>query len=41
MSEPKRFARMFNKSIGFVRKWSEIKVGSMLVAEMCMCLVDG
>ena len=27
MSESERFAHMFNKSIGLVRKWSEIKVG--------------
>ena len=27
MSESERFANMFNKSIGLVRKWSEIRVG--------------
>ena len=27
MSEPERFAHMFEKSIGLVRKWTEIKVG--------------
>lgn len=27
MSEPKRFARMFGKSIGLVHKWTEIRVG--------------
>ena len=27
MSESERFAHMFEKSIGLVRKWSEIKVG--------------
>ena len=27
MSESERFAHMFDKSIGLVRKWSEIKVG--------------
>ena len=29
MSESERFAHMFAKSIGLVRKWSEIKVGLM------------
>ena len=27
MSESERFAHMFDKSIGLVRKWSEIRVG--------------
>ena len=27
MSESERFAHMFEKSIGLVRKWSEIRVG--------------
>lgn len=27
MSESARFAHMFDKSIGLVRKWSEIRVG--------------
>ena len=27
MSESERFAHMFAKSMGFVKKWSEIKVG--------------
>ena len=27
MSESERFAHMFAKSIGLVRKWSEIRVG--------------
>ena len=27
MGESERFAHMFEKSIGLVRKWSEIKVG--------------
>ena len=31
MSESERFAHMFAKSIGLVRKWSEIKVGLMAV----------
>lgn len=31
MSEPKRFAHMFDKSIGLVKKWSEIRVGLMVV----------
>ena len=30
MSESERFAHMFDKSIGLVRKWSEIKVGLMV-----------
>ena len=30
MSESERFAHMFNKSIGLVRKWSEIRVGLMV-----------
>ena len=29
MSESERFAHMFDKSIGLVKKWSEIKVGFM------------
>ena len=29
MSESERFAHMFDKSIGLVRKWSEIRVGLM------------
>ena len=29
MSELERFAHMFDKSIGLVKKWSEIKVGFM------------
>ena len=29
MSESARFAHMFDKSIGLVRKWSEIRVGLM------------
>jgi len=31
MSESERFAHMFDKSIGLVRKWSEIRVGLMVV----------
>ena len=27
MSESERFAHMFAKSMGFVKKWSEIRVG--------------
>ena len=27
MSESERFAHMFDKSIGLVKKWSEIRVG--------------
>ena len=27
MSESERFAHMFDKSMGLVRKWSEIEVG--------------
>jgi hypothetical protein len=27
MGESERFAHMFDKSIGLVRKWSEIRVG--------------
>ena len=27
MSESERFAHMFNKSIGLVCKWSEIRIG--------------
>ena len=27
MSESARFAHMFDKSIGLVRKWSEVRVG--------------
>ena len=27
MSESERFAHMFDKSIGLVRKWSEIRIG--------------
>ena len=27
MSESERFAHMFDKSIGLVRKWPEIRVG--------------
>jgi len=30
MSESERFAHMFDKSIGLVRKWSEIKFGLMV-----------
>ena len=30
MSESERFAHMFDKSIGLVRKWSEIRVGLMV-----------
>ena len=30
MSESERFAHMFDKSIGLVRKWNEIKVGLMV-----------
>ena len=30
MSESERFAHMFDKSIGLVKKWSEIKVGLMV-----------
>ena len=29
MSESKRFAHMFDKSIGLVKKWSEIKTRLM------------
>ena len=29
MSKSERFAHMFDKSIGLVRKWSEISVGLM------------
>ena len=29
MSESERFAHMFDKSIGLVKKWSEIRVGLM------------
>ena len=29
MSESERFAHMFDKSIGLVRRWSEIRVGLM------------
>lgn len=29
MSESDRFAHMFTKSMGFVKKWSEIRVGLM------------
>ena len=29
MSESARFAHMFDKSIGLVRKWSEIRIGLM------------
>ena len=32
MSESERFAHMFDKSIGLVRKWSEIRVGLMVAA---------
>ena len=31
MGESERFAHMFDKSIGLVRKWSEIRVGLMAV----------
>lgn len=31
MSESERFAHMFDKSIGLVRKWSEIKAGLIAI----------
>ena len=32
MSESEGFAHMFDKSIGLVKKWSEIRVGLMVAA---------
>ncbi len=32
MSKSETFAHMFDKSIGLVRKWSEIRVGLMVTA---------
>ena len=32
MSESERFAHMFDKSIGLVRKWSEIRIGLVAAA---------
>ena len=30
MSESERFTHMFDKSIGLVRKWSEIRIGLII-----------
>lgn len=31
MSESERFAHMFDKSVGLVKKWSDIRLGLMFI----------
>ena len=38
MSESERFAHMFDKSIGLIRKWPEIRVGLMAAQVHCHLL---
>ena len=38
MSESERFAHMFDKSIGLVRKWPEIRVGLMADIFFYFCI---